>query len=291
MVKLVSVPVKEIISFFLKMARNVCYHHCRKYSDTKNYRSYGSWNQTGRNAQGSGKEAIFRCTSCIEFHSAENVAQRNGLLDPGFGTGQILYRRPRLVRGWYLGKEPLEYRKPSTPFRFSFQIKDRDAAEENDKLKYLKSKTIIYPESMTVGICSLQARPVRREGRIGAAASNMSTAGLKEKGDKVEAMRTLNTERASKGSERSKKEDYKSTDIQNKIEIDSKNTEKLRLTGEISRSYLRQKSPIKGKKQRLPKRGNFYGKKENSMEFADQNFLGTKKNSRLLSGMFHVQRE
>jgi len=273
----VYIPVKEIISFFLKMARNVCYHHCGKYSNTKNNRGYTSWNQTGRNVQGSGKEAIFRCTSCIEFYSAENVAQRNGLLDPDFGTGQILYRRPRLVRGWYLGKEPLEYRKPSTPFRFSFQIKDRDAADESDKLKYLKSKTIIYPESMTVGICSLQARPVRREGRIGTAVSNISTAGLKEKGDKVEAIRIRDTERTPKRSERPKKEEYKSIDIETKIEIDSKNTEKLRLKGEISRSYLRQKSPIKGKKQRWPKRDYFYGKKENSKEFADQNFLGTKK--------------
>jgi len=181
------------------------------------------------------------------------------------------------VRGWYLGKEPLEYRKPSTPFRFSFQIKDRDAAEENDKLKYLKSRSIIYPESMTVGICSLQARPVRREGRVGAAVSNISTAGLKEKSNKVQAIRALNTERAPKLSERPRKEDSKSTDNETKIKIDSKNTDKLRLKGEIPRSHLRQKSPVKGKKQRLPKRDYLYGKKENSVEFGDEIYLDRKK--------------
>ena len=263
------------------MARNVCYHPWGKYSNAENSRGSTSWNQTRRNVQGSDKETILRRTSCIEFHSAENVAQRNGLLDPdlNFETGQILYRRPRLVRGWYLGKEPLEYRKPTTPFRFSFQIKDRDrAAEENDKQKYLKSKTIIYPESMTVGICSLQARPVRRERRVGTAVSNISTqAGLKEKGDKVEAMRALNTERASKLSERPKKEVSKSTDNEAKIEIDSKKTDKLRMKGEIPRSRLRQRSPVKGKKQRMPKSDNFYGKKENIMEFGDENYLDRKK--------------
>ena len=272
------IPVKEIISFFLKMARNVCYHPCGKYSNTKNDRDHSSWNQTGRNVQGSDKEANFRCTSCIEFHSAENVAQRNGLLDPDFGTGQILYRRPRLVRGWYLGKEPLEYRKQSTPFRFSLrQIKDRNIAEENDKLKYLKSKTIIYPESMTVGICSLQTRPVRREGRVGTAVSNISTAGLKEKGDKAQTMRAINTERAPKLCEKPKKDDSRPTEDETKIETHSKKTDKLRLKGEIPRSHLRQKSPIKGKKQRLPKRDYFYGKKEDSVEFGDENYLDRKK--------------
>lgn len=272
------IPVREIISFFLKMARDICYHTCGKYSNTKNGRGHAtSWNNTGRNAAGSGKEVIFRCTSCIEFHSAENVSQRNGLLDLDFGSGQILYRRPRLVRGWYLGKEPLEYRKPSTPFRFSFQIKDRDATEESDKLKYIKSKTVIYPESMTVGICSLQARPIRREGRVATVVSNISTAGLKEKGNKDRAVRALNTERASKLSERPKKEDSRPIEDETKIETDSKKTDKLKLKGEIPRSYLRQKSPIKGKKQRLPKRDYFHGKKENSMEFGDEQYLDRKK--------------
>ena len=259
------------------MASNVCFHPCGKYSNTKSNREHTSWYQTGRNVQGSGKEAIFRHTSCIEFHSAENVAQRNGVLDPDFGTGQILYRRPKLVRGWYLGKEPLEYRKPSTPFRFSFQIKGRDVAEEYDKLKYLKSKTIIYPESMTVGICSLQARPVRREGRYGTAVSNISTVGLNGKSNKVQAMRELNTERVPKLSESTRKEDSKSTDNETKIEIDSKNAEKLSGKGEIPRSHLRQKSPVKGKKQRLPKRDLFNGKKENGAEFGDENYLHRKK--------------
>ena len=59
-VKFVYVPVKEIISFLLKMARNVCYHPCGKYSNTKNNRGSTSWNQSGRNVQGSDKEAIFR---------------------------------------------------------------------------------------------------------------------------------------------------------------------------------------------------------------------------------------
>ena len=254
------------------MASNVCFHPCGKYSNTKSNGGHKSWNQTGRNVHSSGKGAIFRCTSCIEFHSAEN-----GVLDPDFGTGQILYRRPRLVRGWYLGKEPLEYRKPSTPFRFSFQIKDRDVAEENDKLKYLKSKTIIYPESMTVGICSLQARPVRPEGRVGTAVTNILTSGLKGKSNKVQAMRALNTERVPKLRERPRKEDSKSTENETKIEIDSKNANKLRLKGEIPRSHLRQKSPVKGKKQRLPERDFYNGKKENSAEFGDENYLHRKK--------------
>lgn len=130
---------------------------------------------------------------------------------------------------------------------------------------------------MTVGICSLQARPVGREGRVGTAVSNISTAGLKEKSNKVQAIRALNTERAPKLSERPRKEDFKSTDNETKIEIDSKNTDKLRLKGEIPRSHLRQKSPVKGKKQRLPKRDYLYGKKENSVEFGDENYLDRKK--------------
>lgn len=157
-------------------------------------------------------------------------------------------------------------------------MKDRDAAEENDKVKYLKSKMIIYPESMTVGICSLQARPVRREGRVGTAVSNISTAGLKEKGNKVQAMQALNTERAPKLSESPKKEDSKPTGNEIKIEIDSKKTDKLRLRGgEIPRSHLRQKSPVKGKKLRLPKKDYLYGKKENGVEFGRENNLYTRK--------------
>lgn len=246
------------------MARNVCCSPCGKYSNTKNNGGQSSWNQR-RNVEGIGKETTFRCTSCIEFNSAENVAQRNASFDTGFGTEQILYRRPRLVRGWYLGKEPLEHRKPSTPFRFSFQIKDREVAEkENDKIKALKNKTIIYPESMTVGICSLQTRPVKRE-RI-TVVSNMSSAGLKEKGNNVQTMRALNTERVPILGEKPRKEVSTVTDTKAKAEIDSKITDKLRL---LSRSQVRQKSPVKGRKLRLPRTDYFSGRKEDNVEFGD----------------------
>ena len=78
--------------------------------------------------------------------------------------GSISSRRPRLVRGLYLGKQPLEYQKTSTQFRFSFQKPHGEIHTENYGEKPLKKK-LIFPMSMTTGLCNLQARPVKWEQR------------------------------------------------------------------------------------------------------------------------------
>lgn len=78
------------------------------------------------------------------------------------GREKILIRRPRIVRGLYLGKEPLEYQKIPTPFRFSFQQGYNDITDqEKDKAKNFKGR-IIYSQSMTVTLCSLQTKQVNR---------------------------------------------------------------------------------------------------------------------------------
>lgn len=252
------------------MARNVCYSLYGKYSSTKNNGSQSSWNQ--RNIQGFGKEAKFRWASCIAEPESDTT-------DTAFGTEQILYRRPRLVRGWYLGKEPLEHRKRSTPFRFSFQLKDRERAAEgkNDKLKALKKKKIIYPESMTVGICSLQSRPpVKHERKVVTGASN---AGLKGKGKQVQTMRALNTgQGVPMLGENPKKEVPIPGD--NRFEIDSKDKDdmKPRLKGKGSRQNERRprsksKSPVKGRKLRPPGTDYLSGKKEDSGQCDNETHL------------------
>lgn len=93
-------------------------------------------------------------------------ASNNRLL-PSFETAflgreKILTRRPRIVRGLYLGKEPLEYQKIPTPFRFSFQQGYNDITDqEKDKAKNFQGR-IIYSQSMTVMLCSLQTKQVNR---------------------------------------------------------------------------------------------------------------------------------
>lgn len=257
------------------MARNVCDSPCGKYSCTTNNGNQTSWNKRN-NVQDTGKETKLWCTSCIEFHSAENVSQQNASFDTGFGTERILYRRPRLVRGWYLGKEPLEYRKPSTPYRFSFQINGKDVAErENDKVKSLKNKAIIYPESITVGICSLQTRPVKNERKTVAGLSSKTTRAElkgKDKTSTVQTVRALNTERVPMLNENAKKEVSTVTVNKAKFEIDSKNTDSLRLA---SRTQVRQKSSsAKGRKlRRQPRTDYFTEKREDGVELGNENYV------------------
>lgn len=94
-------------------------------------------------------------------------ASNNRLL-PSFETAflgreKILTRRPRIVRGLYLGKEPLEYQKIPTSFRFSFQQGYNDITDqEKDKAKNFKGR-IIYSQSMTVTLCSLQTKQANCE--------------------------------------------------------------------------------------------------------------------------------
>lgn len=260
------------------MARNVCYSPCGKYSCTKNNGNQTSWNKRNNVQDIAGKETKLRCTSCIEFHSAENVQLQNAPFDTGFGTERILHRRPRLVRGWYLGKEPLEYRKPSTPYRFSFQIKDKDVAErENDNAKALKNKTIIYPESMTVEICSLQTRQVKHAPKVvSVLSSKMTRTGLKgkEKTSSFQTVRALNTERVPMLNENAKKEVSTETVAKAKVEIDSKNTDSLRL---MSRTQVRQKSPsAKGRKLRRQLRTDYFSeKREDGVEFGNEKYAYT----------------
>ena len=95
--------------------------------------------------------AEFRCQNC-QFERTLCPAGTN------FSSAKILSRRPRIIRGLYLSKEPLGYQKSSTRFRFCFQKPD-EAVYTNGEPKLLRKK-LIFPISMTTGLCNLQARPV-----------------------------------------------------------------------------------------------------------------------------------
>lgn len=107
------------------------------------------------------------CKRCNVLRQECYSDASNNRLLPSFETAflgreKILIRRPRIVRGLYLGKEPLEYQKIPTPFRFSFQQGYNDITDqEKDKAKNFKGR-IIYSQSMTVTLCSLQTKQVNR---------------------------------------------------------------------------------------------------------------------------------
>lgn len=110
----------------------------------------------------------FRCRSCLFEQELRTARRKCRLCFDAFSSGsehipgQIFYRRPRLVRGLYLGKEPLDYQKPKTPFRFSFQKPNEEIVDiVNDKVK-ASEKKIIFPKSMIVELCNLQRRPSLR---------------------------------------------------------------------------------------------------------------------------------
>ena len=104
-----------------------------------------------------------RCNDVLHQECYSDAS--NNRLHPSFETAslgkeKILIRRPRIVRGLYLGKEPLEYQKIPTPFRFSFQQGYNDITDqEKDKAKNFQGR-IIYSQSMTVTLCSLQTKQV-----------------------------------------------------------------------------------------------------------------------------------
>lgn len=110
-------------------------------------------------------DTTFRCRSCLFEQELRSARTKCRLCFDAFSSGseqipgRILYRRPRLVRGLYLGKEPLDYQKPTTPFRFSFQKSKEEIVDiVNDKVK-ASEKKIIFPKSMIVELCNLQRRP------------------------------------------------------------------------------------------------------------------------------------
>ena len=112
------------------------------------------------------KDAKCWCGSCNLDRRLYSVAEddtrlRRSSFETTSGSERILFRRPRLVRGLYLGKEPLEYRKRPTPFRFSFQKTNKDNTnKENESVENFKRK-IIYPKSINVRLCTLQTRPMK----------------------------------------------------------------------------------------------------------------------------------
>ena len=111
------------------------------------------------------KDGRLWCKRCNVLRQECYSDASNNRLLPSFETAflgreKILIRRPRIVRGLYLGKEPLEYQKIPTPFRFSFQQGYNDITDqEKDKAKNFKGR-IIYSQSMTVTLCSLQTKQV-----------------------------------------------------------------------------------------------------------------------------------
>ncbi|KAM7452516.1 hypothetical protein ABFA07_000177 [Porites harrisoni] len=113
------------------------------------------------------KDGRLWCKRCNVLRQECYSDTSNNRLLPSFETAflgreKILTRRPRIVRGLYLGKEPLEYQKIPTPFRFSFQQRYNDITDqEKDKAKNFQGR-IIYSQSMTVTLCSLQTKQVNR---------------------------------------------------------------------------------------------------------------------------------
>ena len=114
------------------------------------------------------ENTTFRCRSCLFEQELRTARRKCRLCFDAFSygseqiPGRILYRKPRLVRGLYLGKEPLDYQKPTTPFRFSFQKPKEEIVDiVNDKVK-ASEKKIIFPKSMVVELCNLQRRPLLR---------------------------------------------------------------------------------------------------------------------------------
>ena len=83
--------------------------------------------------------AEFRCQNC-QFERTLCPAGTD------FSSGKILSRRQRIIRGLYLSKDPLEYQKSSTRFRFSFQKPDEEI-HPNGETKLLRKK-LIFPMSV-----------------------------------------------------------------------------------------------------------------------------------------------
>ena len=69
--------------------------------------------------------AEFRCQNC-QFERTFSHAGTN------FSSGKICLEGPRIIRGLYLSKEPLEYQKSATRFRFSFQKPDEEIYTNNN---------------------------------------------------------------------------------------------------------------------------------------------------------------
>ena len=114
------------------------------------------------------EDTTFRCRSCLFEQELRTARRKCRFCFDAFSSGseqipgRILYRRPRLVRGLYLGREPLDYQQPTTPFRFSFQKPNKEIVDiVNDKVK-ASEKKIIFPKSMIVELCNLQRRPSLR---------------------------------------------------------------------------------------------------------------------------------
>ena len=224
------------------------------------------------------EEAMFRCGSCIagqQFYFAENVDRRRISFDTLFGSEQILSRKPRLVRGLYLGKEPLEYQKTATPFRFSFQkpSKDATADKENDKVKAFARK-IIYPKSMTVGGCSLQSRPEKfgqlKQDR--AERKNALRACSNAAGHVSATLRGLITSNVPTPHQHSNKEVPLLSGKETKPKINLKRAEKVKLKGRMSLGKFQEKSAVKiAKKARVSRSDYFKRKKEDCLNGKETN--------------------
>ena len=100
--------------------------------------------------------AEFLCQNC-QFERTFCPAGTN------FRSGKILSRRPRIIRGFCLSKEPLQYQKSPTCFRFSFQKPD-EQIYTNGEPKLL-TKKVIFSMGMTTGLCNMQARSVMQRQR------------------------------------------------------------------------------------------------------------------------------
>ena len=223
----------------------------RKCSDliTDNNRGYVSQNRE-YSRRFANEDAEFRCRSCNfepEFCSAEN--RRCFSFDAISESKQILFRRPRLVLGLYLGKEPLEYQKTSTPFRFSFQTTNKETADkENDGEKVVKRK-IVYPKSMTVGLCSLQTRPVKyrqfKHDGVGRK-SVVSTSGIST--SQVNTTLAMDTKSPSKLSDQHPgKEVPLLAGKEAKPKLDLKKAGKVKVKGNMPRQF-QEKPPVESEK-------------------------------------------
>ena len=133
----------------MKMSRGIISHfRSRKYSNVAE--SYATQMSAENRACTIGniltEAAEFRCQNC-QFERTLCPTGTN------FSSGKSLTRRPRIIRGFYPNKEPLEYQKSSTRFRFSFQKPDEEIYTHGEP-KLLRKK-VIFPMGMTTWLCNL----------------------------------------------------------------------------------------------------------------------------------------
>ena len=146
-----------------------------KYSWPNLKEKHSSWNQVNYSTDLCNEVESLICISQIQkeqFSSKERTFKRStSPPDADFQPVCLSARRPKLVRGFYLGKEPLYHHQTSSKFEFFHQGK-KNTRQEGDRMKPLK-RNILFPGSLAVQMCRLQTR----EGTIRETETRVNSAG------------------------------------------------------------------------------------------------------------------